>query len=80
MFQGSNVRTKIGTSAHDFFEDVSNALASFAAARAAVAVSAMKGFSAILRDAEAAYLQAPIDTPTRMTTFVELPREWWPDS
>ena len=32
------------------------------------------------RDAETAYLQAVIDTPTRTPTFVELPREWWADS
>ena len=80
VFQGSNVRTKSGTSAHDIFEDVSNAPASFAAARVAMAVAAMKGLSATLRDAETAYLQALIDTPTRTPTFVELPREWWPDS
>ena len=76
VFQGSNVRTKSGTSAHDLFEDVSNAPASFAAARAAVAVAVTKGFSANLRDAETAYLQAFIDTPTRTPTFVELPSEW----
>ena len=40
----------------------------------------MKGFIGILRDAETAYLQALLDTPTRMPTFVELPPEWWPDS
>ena len=45
-----------------------------------MAVAAMKGFQAILRDAETAYLQALIDTPTRTPSFVELPREWWPDS
>ena len=29
---------------------------------------------------ETAYLQAVIDSPTRTPTFVELPKEWWPDS
>ena len=48
--------------------------------RAGLAVGAMKGFNATLRDAEAAYLQALIDNPTRTPTFVSLPREWWPDS
>ena len=76
IFQGSNVRTKSGTSAADLFEEVSNAPASFAAARAALAVAALKGFSATLRDAETAYLQASIDTPTRNPTCVELPRKW----
>ena len=51
IFQGSNVRTKTGTSAADLFEQVSNAPASFTAARAALAVAALKGFSATLRDA-----------------------------
>ena len=63
-----------------FFEETSNAPASFAAARAALGVAALKGFNASLRDAETAYLQAVIDTLTRIPTFVELPREWWPDS
>ena len=45
-----------------------------------MAVAAMKGLSATLRYAETAYLQALIDTPTRTPTFVELPRELWPDS
>ena len=80
VFQGSNVRTKSGTSAADLFEEVSNAPASFAAVRVGLAVAALKGFKATLRDAESAYFQALIDTPTRTPTFVELPREWWPDS
>ena len=66
VFQGSNVRTKTGTSAADLFEETSNAPASFAAARAALGVAALKGFNASLRDAETAYLQAVIDTPTRI--------------
>ena len=74
------MRTKTGTSASDLFEETSNAPASFAATRAAIAVAAMQGFNASLRDAETAYLQAVIDTPTRTPTFVELLREWWPDS
>ena len=72
VFQGSNVRTQTGTSAFDF-EETSNAPASFAATRAAVGVAAMRGFNASLRDAETAYLQAVIDTPTRTPAFVELP-------
>ena len=79
-FQGSDVRTKTGTSAADLFEEVSNVPTSFAATRAAFAVAAMKGFSATLRDAETAYLQPPINTPTRIPIFVELPWGWLPDS
>ena len=51
VFQGSNIRTKSGNDAHDLFEDVSNAPASFAAARAALAVGALRGFRSTLRDA-----------------------------
>ena len=64
----------------DISEETSNAPASFAAARAALGVAALRGFTAILRDAETAYLQAVIDTRARTPTFFELPREWWPDS
>ena len=80
VFQGSNVWTKTGTSAADLFAETSNAPASFAAARAGIGVAALKGFNASLRDAETAYLQGVIDTHTQIPTFVELPREWWPDS
>ena len=80
VFQGSNVRTKTGTSAVDLFEEVSNSPASFAAARAALGVAALRGLGATVRDAEAAFLQALMDMPTRVPTYVELPREWWPDS
>ena len=80
VFQGSNVRTKTGTSAADLFGETSNAPASFVAARAAIGVAALRGFNASLRDAETSYLQAVIDTPTRTPTFLEVLREWWPDS
>ena len=43
-FQGSNVRTKSGTSAADFFEETANAPASFAAARGALASNALARF------------------------------------
>ena len=62
VFQGSNVRNKTGTSAADLFEETSNAPASFAAARVALGVAALRGFTASLRDAETAYLQVVIDT------------------
>ena len=80
VLQGSNIRTKSGVSAADLFEEVANAPASFAAARAALAVAALTGRAVSLRDAEAAYLQALIDTPFRIPTYVELPREWWLDA
>ena len=80
VFQGSNVRTKTGTSAVELLEETRNAPASFAATRAALGVAAMRGFNASLRDADKTYLQAVIDSPTRTPTFVGLPREWWPNS
>ena len=53
-FQGSNIRTKTGTSAADLLEEASHAPASFAAARAALGVAALKQFMATLRDAGSA--------------------------
>ncbi|CAK0852325.1 unnamed protein product [Prorocentrum cordatum] len=80
VFQGSNIRSKSGMSSADLFEEVANAPASFAAARAALAAAALAGREVSLRGAEAAYFQALIDTPFRIPTYVELPLEWWPDS
>ncbi|CAK0813605.1 unnamed protein product, partial [Prorocentrum cordatum] len=80
VFQGSNVRTKTGSSAAELFEEVADAPASFAAGRAAIAAGVLKGFDNKLRDAESAYLQAPIDSTSRVPTFVELPEARWPDS
>ena len=56
VFQGSNVRTKTGTSAAHLFGETSNAPASFAATRAALGLAAIRCFNASLRDAETAYL------------------------
>ena len=72
VFQASNVRTKTGISGSNLFDETSNAPASFAAAVAAIGVAAMRGFNAFLRDAETAYLQAVIDTPTRTPTFCRI--------
>jgi hypothetical protein len=80
VFQGSNVRTKSGVNAVELYEEVSNSPASFMASRVALGCGAMLGQNASLRDGEAAYLQSRIDTPGRIPTFVELPKEWWPDT
>ena len=77
MLEHSN---KSGVQAHELFQEVSNAPACFAAARVGLAIGTMRGFTATLRDAESAYLQALMDTPTRTSTYVELPREWWPST
>lgn len=55
-FQGSNVRTKTGTSAADLYEEISNAPASFAASRLGMGIGALRGFQGSLRDAESACL------------------------
>ena len=73
-FKGPMSEPKQETFAADIFEETSNVPASFAATRAALGVAAMIGFRAFLTDAETAYLQAVIDSPTRTPTFVELPR------
>ena len=80
VFQGSNIRETIGTSVAYLFEETRNAPVSFAAARAALGVAALKGYHASLREAETVYLQAVIDTPLRTQTFVELLGELWPAS
>ena len=74
VFQGSNLRTR--TSAADLFEETSDAPAPFAATIAAFGVAALRGFNASRRDADTAYLQAVIDTPTRTPT---LPDSWFYD-
>ena len=78
VFQGNNIRTKTGISAIDLFEEVSSAPASFTAIRCALAASVLKKLVVSVRDALQAYLQARINTPERIPTWVELPVEWWP--
>ena len=80
MFEGSNVRTKSGKSAIDLYEEISNAPASFTAARTALACAVLKRHRVTFRDAAQAYLQASISGPGRISTWVELPVDWWPDS
>ena len=80
VFQGSNVRTKSGTSAIELYDEVSNAPASFTASRVVLGCAAVTKMRVSFRDALQAFLQAKIDTPERISTWVELPREWWPDS
>ena len=72
VFEGSNVRTKTGTSAAELFEETSNALASFGATRAALGVAAMRRFNASLRDAETAYLQAVIKSKEKFHPILHI--------
>ena len=71
VFQGSNVRTKTKTSTADLFEEPGSAPASVVAARTEIGVAALRGFNAFLRDADTAYLQAVIDTPTRSPSSLD---------
>ena len=79
VFQGSNIRTKTGVSAIDLFEEVSSAPASFTAIRCALAAAVLRGLVVSVRDALQAYLQARINTPDRIETWVSLPPEYLPD-
>ena len=80
VFQGSNVRTKTGTSAIDLYDEVSNAPASFTASRVVLGCAAVSHMRVSFRDALQAFLQAKISTPGRVSTWIELPREWLPAS
>jgi len=46
--------------------------------RAALAISALRGFQPKVRDATQAYIQAVIDKEGRPRTWVRLPKSWWP--
>ena len=61
VFQGNNIRTKSGVAAHELFDEVSNAPASFTAARCALAAAALLRKSATVRDALQAYLPLEVD-------------------
>ncbi|CAK0819868.1 unnamed protein product [Prorocentrum cordatum] len=80
VFQGSNIRTETGTAAVNLYEEVSNSPASFVAIRCTMAAAILKRLSITVRDALQAYLQARINVDGRIETWVEIPREWWPDS
>ena len=80
VFQGSDVRTKTGVDAIDLYQEVSSSPVSFAAIRAVLAVACLLGLEVSVCDALQAYLQARIDHPDRVPTYVELPQDWWPDS
>ena len=80
VFQGNDVRTKSGVSAIDLYEEVSSSPASFTASRVVLACAALTRRRVTFRDALQAFLQASISGPGRVSTWVELPRDWWPDS
>lgn len=58
---------------------MSNAPASFTAVRLLIAIAVLLGFIVTVRDALQAYLQARMDGEGRTQTWIELPKELWPD-
>ena len=80
VFQGSNIRTKTGTSAIELFEEISSSPASFVAIRCALACAVLMKMVATVRDALCAYLQADIHVPGRIETWVSLPQSYWPNA
>ena len=80
VFGGNAVETKSGQPAWDLYKEVSSAPATMCAARAALAVGALRGWTPTVRDAHAAYLQSRIDGPDRPSTWIRLPKSWWPQS
>ena len=79
VLQGSNIRTKSGTSAIDLFGEIRSSPAWFVAIRCALAAAVLKKFIATVRDALCAYLQADMFKPGRIETWVSLPQTYWPD-
>ena len=80
VFQGNNAQTVSGISPHELYKELSNSPASMAAARVAIGTCASYGGVPYVRDATQAYLQSYIDRPGCASTWVELPRAWWPES
>ena len=78
VFAGNNVQTSSGQPAWELYQEVSQTPAAMQTVRAALAVAALRGFTPKVRDATQAYLQSRIDTPGRPTTWVRLPKAWWP--
>jgi hypothetical protein len=78
VYDGGNVHTRSGVDARELYEEIANAPASFTAARCAIAAAVLTKKSVSVRDALQAFLQARIDSPGRVQTWVELPKEWWP--
>jgi len=78
VFGGHNIRTATGESAHDLFQEVATTPSTMASARVALGIGALRGYKASIRDAEKAYIQSFIKQPGRNSTWVALPKDWWP--
>lgn len=79
VFLGSDIKTKTGVSAIELFHELGNAPVSFTSVRLMIAIAVLLGFVVTVRDALQAYLQARIDGDGRPQTWIEFPKEWWPD-
>jgi hypothetical protein len=74
VFTAPRARTTSGFSPHALYNEISSAPVTFQAARASRAVGALRGFVGSTRDAEAAFLQAPLKRKDSARTFVSLPK------
>ena len=78
VFGGHNIRTASGQPAHTLFQEVATTPSTMASARTALGIGALRGNRATIRDAEKAYIQSRIKQPGRNSTWVSLPKDWWP--
>ena len=81
---GNNIQTKCSP-VHELFQDVVATPTSLTAVRAALAAGALRGQSASVRDAQSAYLQAPLkefnpDGSRKPSQWLRLPKSVWPKS
>ena len=80
VFAGNNIQTSSGIPAHELFQEVSQAPAAMATVRCLLAAAALRGWAPKVRDAAQAYIQSRIDSSDRPSTWVRLPKSWWPAS
>ena len=77
MHGGHAIKTVTGDWA--VFNDIGSVPSTMPAARIALACSAVTpGFQTLQSDCIRAYIQALMDSPDGVNTYVELPRAWWP--
>ena len=76
---GHAIKTVTGDRA--VFNDIGSVPSTMAAARIALACSAVTpGSQTLQSDCVRAYIQALLDSPGDVNTYIELPRAWWPAS
>ena len=78
VFAGNAIQTSSGVPAHELFQEVSQAPAAMATVRCLLAAAALRGWTPKVRDAAQAYIQSRIDSGDRPSTWVRLPKSWWP--